>query len=124
MATDFNTDDMVTRNGTRVTTVDKINAIKPVQTLPQNGKDLPQQEEPPSEDVENIESAVSKMNEQVQQTHRQLHFSVDRDLDRVVITVTDSATDEVIRQIPSEEALSFAKRFAEGASLEIIDHFA
>ena len=39
-----------------------------------------------------------------------VNFSVDTELDRTVIKVMDSQTKEVIRQIPSEEWLSTAKK--------------
>ena len=38
-----------------------------------------------------------------------LLFSIDEDTERTVVKVVDAATDEVIRQIPSEEVLAIAK---------------
>jgi len=38
-----------------------------------------------------------------------LNFSVDHDLGKVVVKVMDSATKEVIKQIPSEEMLAIAR---------------
>ena len=38
-----------------------------------------------------------------------LSFSVDKDLDRTLISVMDRATDDVIRQIPSEEFMRMAR---------------
>jgi len=68
-----------------------------------------------------LQSAVTIMNEHVQNLHRNLQFTVDDDSGRSVVTVMDSETDEVIRQIPSEEMLEFARRFAvdndDGAAL-------
>ena len=40
---------------------------------------------------------------------RSLAFSVDKELDEVVVKVMDTETEEVIRQIPNEESLRFAK---------------
>ena len=40
---------------------------------------------------------------------RELQFSVDHDTGRTVITVRDSSTGEVIRQMPSAEALRIAQ---------------
>jgi len=43
---------------------------------------------------------------------RQLEFKIDEDIDRVVVSVYDSESDELIRQIPSEEVLVLAKSLA------------
>lgn len=56
-----------------------------------------------------LQEAVDKMNRQIQQVTREVHFSVDKSSDRVVIKVIDHQTKEVIRQIPSEEILSMAE---------------
>jgi flagellar protein FlaG len=45
----------------------------------------------------------------VEQVAQNLRFSVDESTGRTVITVTDAATREVIRQIPSEEMLAVAR---------------
>ena len=42
-----------------------------------------------------------------------LSFAMDKDLNEVVVTVTNKTTDEVIRQIPREEFLNIAKKFNE-----------
>lgn len=42
-----------------------------------------------------------------------ISFSVDEKSERQVLTVTDAANGDVIRQIPSEEVLSFAARIKE-----------
>ncbi|MEW6989338.1 flagellar protein FlaG [Colwelliaceae bacterium 6441] len=44
--------------------------------------------------------------------NRNLAFSIDDDSGNFVIKVTDTKTDEVIRQIPSEEFIRVAKRIA------------
>jgi len=68
-----------------------------------------------------LQSAVTKMNEHVQSLQRNLQFSVDDESGRSIVTVMDRETEEVIRQIPSEEMLALARRFAadsdEGAIL-------
>ncbi len=125
MATSFNTDGLTPLSGARSNTVDKASRGPTVQTLPQEGQKLPQEavKEEQEVDVEELTQAVDAMNEQIQQVHRQLQFSVDDTLDRVVITVIDRDTEEVIRTIPSEEALKFAKKMVELSEIEIIDQF-
>ena len=58
---------------------------------------------------EEIDSTVSSLNEAVQQVSRELQFRVDKDSGRTVVTVLDGDTEEVIRQIPSEQVLALAK---------------
>lgn len=61
--------------------------------------------------VEKLDDAVQRLNDLAESVQRQLRFSVDDDTGRSVITVTDKETDEVIRQIPSEEVLNLISRF-------------
>lgn len=60
-------------------------------------------------DSAGLEEAVRELNGYVQNVQRNLQFNVDEDSGHTVIRVVDSETDEVIRQIPSEEVLTLAK---------------
>jgi len=63
-----------------------------------------------------ISEAVSRLNDHVQNISRDLEFTVDKELNRTIITVYDAETEEVIRQIPPEEVLSLARYLeAEGS---------
>jgi flagellar protein FlaG len=64
-----------------------------------------------------IETAVGNIQEFVQSVRRNINFSLDESSDRVVVKVTDSVSGEVIRQIPSEEALKLAESLSEARSL-------
>lgn len=57
-----------------------------------------------------LQQAVTQMNDFVQNLQRDLRFEVDDDLGRTVISVVDSETKEVIRQIPPETVLERARR--------------
>lgn len=59
--------------------------------------------------MEKLQDAVEKMNELMQNGKRSLNFSVDDSTEKVVIKVMDLDTEEVVRQIPSEETLKFAE---------------
>ena len=59
---------------------------------------------------ENVEAAVAKLNDYIQSTKRDLKFEVDEDSGRTVITVFDSATQEVIRQIPPDVVKDLAQK--------------
>lgn len=71
------------------------------------------QAEQPALTRDNLEDAVAKMNELMDTTNRSLKFSVDDTSEKVVIKVMDLDTEEIVRQIPSEETLKFSE-FLEG----------
>lgn len=60
-----------------------------------------------------FERVVSELQNYVQKTQRNLDFFVDDRSGRVVVKVVDATSDEVIRQIPSEEMLSVSRRIQE-----------
>lgn len=82
------------------------------QQLPEQGDELPVDASTVLADTQADEAeivmAVSRLNDYVQNLRRDLQFSIDEETGHTVITVTDSATQEVIRHIPSEEVLAIA----------------
>lgn len=56
-----------------------------------------------------IEQAVDEVREALAPVAQNLLFSIDEDTGRTVVKVVDKTTDEVIRQIPSEEILAISK---------------
>jgi len=57
---------------------------------------------------EQLDSAVSKLNDYLQDVQRNLSFSIDKDTGITVVKVIDSATQEVVRQLPPDETLKLA----------------
>lgn len=57
---------------------------------------------------QDVQQAVQKIQETVANLAHNLHFSIDEDTGRTIIKVMDTNTDEVIRQIPTEEAIEIA----------------
>ncbi len=57
---------------------------------------------------ENVQAAVAQMNEYIQSTQRDLHFSYDSAAGETVVKVLDRNTQEVIRQIPDAIFLQLA----------------
>ena len=57
-----------------------------------------------------LDDAVKQLNSYVQSINRNLEFNIDNDSGQTVVKVIDSETDELIRQIPNEEALYIAKQ--------------
>jgi flagellar protein FlaG len=66
---------------------------------------------------EQVEDAVATIQEFVQSVRRSINFAVDDGSGRVVVKVTDAGSGDVIRQIPSEEALKLAENLSEVRSL-------
>ena len=66
-----------------------------------------------SKQAEKLHVAVGQINDYVQNLQRNLQFTVDEVTGKDVVTVIDSESKEVIRQLPSEEALELARRLAE-----------
>ena len=62
----------------------------------------------PITDPELVKKAAEKINEFIQSNSRNLQFSVDKHLNRIIVKVVDKETGEVIRQIPAEETLAIA----------------
>lgn len=58
---------------------------------------------------EQMRRAMAEANRQLAQKGRELTFEFDEDADRVIVKLVDTRTREVLRQIPSEEALAIAR---------------
>jgi flagellar protein FlaG len=81
------------------------------------GQSLPPEQADPKADNEQVESAVRKISDFVQNFQRDLQFSVDKASGKTVINVVDSETKQVIRQIPSEESLRISSQMNSPESL-------
>lgn len=77
------------------------------QTITQEVKTEAKPAEVPAEEVE---AAMKDVNAFVQNLQRNLSFSIDDQLGQPIIAVKDIETDEVIRQIPSEELVVLRKK--------------
>ncbi|MEZ5529429.1 MAG: flagellar protein FlaG [Porticoccaceae bacterium] len=92
--------------------VGSFSSVAQRQELPSDGNGLPVENTSlPSE--EEIVQAVTQIADYVQSISRDLQFRVDEQIGTTVITVVDSKTDEIIRQIPAEEAVSLARYISE-----------
>ena len=68
-----------------------------------------------SEDImaQNLLNSVEKLESLTQLKSKQFKFHIDEQTSSPVVVVTDTATDEVIRQIPSLEVLELASKIDE-----------
>ncbi len=64
---------------------------------------------------ERVRAAAQQLDRFIKSSARNLEFRVDEKSGEVVVSVRDSSTGEVIRQIPNEETLRIAERLADQA---------
>ncbi len=103
--------------------VEAVTAVNPSPKLPGDGKPLPQEKPDSPNEQQEIESTLREFEQQAQMVQRELHFSIDRESGKTVIKVMDANTQELVRQIPSDEALRFARKLSEGEKLELFNSF-
>ncbi|NVD34518.1 flagellar protein FlaG [Marinobacter lutaoensis] len=70
---------------------------------------------------EQLDEAVSQLNDYVQSVQRDLQFEVDNELGRTIVRVVDQETQEVIRQIPDEVALKLAEKLQQDEPLTLFN---
>lgn len=68
-----------------------------------------QQHEQMPFDMTHLQEAVNEMARAIEPVAQNLRFSIDEDTGKTVVKVVDTHTDEVIRQIPSEELIAISR---------------
>ncbi len=81
------------------------------------GKDLPAPSAPEMPELD-LSGVVESLNDYMQSVRRDLRFSVDDFSGRTVITVLDSESQEVIRQIPPESVQALAEYLRDQGGLD------
>jgi flagellar protein FlaG len=74
------------------------------QDAPVGGNILPVSPDP-SATASNSTASISNVKDYIQSISRNLEFTVDEEVNRVIVVVCNLETQEVIRQIPAETAL-------------------
>lgn len=69
---------------------------------------------------ESLEAAVASINDFVQLIQRDLHFSVDEELEKTIIKVVDSHSGELIRQIPEDVFLELARKLKDDGEFHLV----
>ncbi|MDR3416476.1 MAG: flagellar protein FlaG [Nevskia sp.] len=59
-----------------------------------------------------LHDVASALNQYAQDMHTSLHFQVDHTTGQLVISVIDTQTNQVLMQVPNEEALAIAQSLA------------
>ena len=70
---------------------------------------------------QDVKQAVTSLNDYVQNIERDLEFSLDDDSGKMVVTVIDKETSEVVRQIPDEVALRLAQDLQQDEPLSLFN---
>jgi flagellar protein FlaG len=92
-------------SGEKVTELERAASVQAV-NLPEN---LPEQKS----EKEDLNDIAKELTEMVAMMQKGLKFSVDDDSGKRVIKVQDIESGDIIRQIPSEEALKLAEKLSE-----------
>ena len=69
----------------------------------------PQDQAQRTPDIGEVQKALEEVEKAVAPMAQSLQFSLDKDSGKTVVKVMDTDTNEVIRQIPSEEVLAISK---------------
>jgi len=80
----------------------------------------PAEAEPPPSRGQ-LEAVAAELSQHLQNLRRTLSFSVEETTGRTVISVYNADTDELIRQIPSEEALRVLTRLQSGDATLLLE---
>ena len=120
----------ITTNRATISTLEGVSPTKvfnpvaevPKQAVKENVDVASKSAEKKPESAEKLQEAVSQINDYVQNLQRNLQFTVDEATGKDVVTIIDSESKEVIRQLPTEEALALAQRLAEnsGSGVQIL----
>src|SRR4051794_25994812 len=63
----------------------------------------------PALEREQLQAAATHLNGLMQSLQRQIQFSVDEDNGKTIIKVIDTSTQQVVRQIPQQDAMEMLK---------------
>lgn len=87
--------------------------IRPAEVSDEGKKDYPLK----VGGVDEVKSAVAEIEKFLKETRRNLEFSTDEESGKIVVKVIASDSGELIRQIPSEEALRIAHSLSDVKSI-------
>ena len=93
-----------------------VREVKPVEQKTNSGNDTTKDQKGSRE---LLKKEIEEVNHKLKLFNRHCVFKYIEDVDRVAITVIDSETDEVVKEIPGEDALEMMKRLREMSGLVI-----
>ena len=87
----------------------KLRAEAPAGTAEKSAPPARQTPAAPPVEFHKIESVTRQIDSFLRSMNRSLQFRLDESTGRMIVSITDSETGEVIRQVPGEEALRIAQ---------------
>lgn len=134
MIVNINSDDQNITHTNKPTTVEKATPVPEIILMgssPESGNKLPSNAEKAEQNEavtkeasrKELDDSVKGLNEHMQVIQRELRFTVDDGSGQTVIKVMDLATQQVIRQIPNEEALRAARSLGAGFDIELFSEY-
>jgi flagellar protein FlaG len=103
----------VTAKVSPIVTEKPVAVAKPAATATPVELEEPESASPESQaapSTDDVQRAVSQLNDYVQTIKRTLSFSISETTGRTIIQVYDSETDELIRQIPPDQTIELAAK--------------
>ena len=107
----------ITHLGRSAAGVQGLSPARPADKAGSPTNDAAEQGAAVSREATRLDAVVSGINELVHELQRELHFAVDHNSGDTIIKVVDRETEEVIRQIPSEEVVRLRQRLEEVAGV-------
>lgn len=69
--------------------------------------------------LSDVREAVNELNSKIDSQAVRVNFDVDEETGRIVVQVKDVDTGDILRQIPSEEMLEFARNASKGVGVTL-----
>lgn len=101
--------------------------VQKTETLADSKKESQRVEEPSAStgvaSEEELSKTVNELNQKLANEELRVAFSMDKDSGHFVVKIHDSTTGELVRQIPSEETIKFAKNVEKGIGIIVDSKF-
>ncbi len=108
--------------GTQSSQVSQIVAIQEQYARHMSTMSAPKKEEETSSStvsLSEVREAVNELNAKIDQQTVSVNFDVDKETGRIVVQVKDVDTGDILRQIPSEDMLEFARNASKGVGVTL-----
>lgn len=108
--------------GTQSSQVSQVVAIQEQYARHMSTMSAPKKEEETSSStvsLSEVREAVNELNAKIDQQAVSVNFDVDKETGRIVVQVKDVDTGDILRQIPSEDMLEFARNASKGVGVTL-----
>ena len=112
--------------GTQSSQVSQVAAIQEQYARHMSTMSAPKKQEETSSStvsLSEVREAVNELNAKIDQQAVSVNFDVDKETGRIVVQVKDVDTGDILRQIPSEDMLEFARNASRGVGVTLDTQF-